>query len=309
MKIAIIISLVALGLSCARADSWTDGESVLSMARSLCGGISNEISDVSGVAKINTAVTGVGTVAGGGALYAGLEKSSIDAEIEELEKILCENGGCDAASVEKMSPGEFMEKVGEPLAEIARLTAMKEQSRNLGNWRTGLLVGASATHIASAIMSGINKDQSELAQHISACNAAIEQLKNTKRQMVSEDVAAMNSSVYAKINSVINSCEAIDLADVEKIEKREKVVMGASIAGGAAAVTGAITSASANSPKTRADDSDAGKRKEKNLNTASNVLAGVSTVGSGVATGFNVSLITLTKKMIERAEKCERAFE
>ncbi|MBO7559878.1 MAG: hypothetical protein J6T27_01840 [Alphaproteobacteria bacterium] len=309
MKIALIASFIALIVSAARANSWSDGESVLSMARSLCGGISSEISNVSGGAKINTAVTGVGTIAGGGALYAGIKKSSVDAEIERLEKRLCANGGCDAATVEKMSPGEFMENVAEPLAEIARLTAMKERSKKLGNWRTGLLVGASATHVASAIMSGINKNQSELAQHISACNAAIEQLKNTKRQMLLNDAGAMNTPVYAKINSVINSCNAIDLADVAKIEKREKVVMGASIAGGAAAVTGAITSASANSPKTRADDSDAGKRKEKNLNTASNVLAGVSTAGSGVATGFNISLITLTKKMMERAEKCERAFE
>ncbi len=309
MRIVLVASFVALIVSVAQADSWADGESVLSMARSLCGGISNEISNVSGVAKINTAVTGVGTIAGGGALYAGIKKSSVDAEIERLEQILCANGGCDAASVERMSPGEFMENVAEPLAEIAHLIQMKEQSKKLGNWRTGLLVGASATHVASAIMSGINKNQSELAQHISACNAAIEQLKNTKRQMLSNDAGAMNSSVYSKINSVINSCDAIDLADVAKIEKREKVVMGASIAGGAAAVTGAITSASANSPKVRADNSDAGKRREKSLNTASNVLAGVSMAGSGVSTGFNISLITLTKKMMERAEKCERAFE
>ena len=296
-------------VSVAQADSWADGDSVLSMARSLCGGISNEISNVSGVAKVNTAVTGVGTIVGGGALYAGIKKSSVDSEIERLEQILCANGGCDAASVERMSPGEFMENVAEPLAEIAHLIQMKEQSKKLGNWRTGLLVGASATHVASAIMSGINKNQSELAQHISACNAAIEQLKNTKRQMLSNDAGAMNSSVYSKINSVINSCDAIDLADVAKIEKREKVVMGTSIASGAAAVTGAITSASANSPKVRADNSDAGKRREKSLNTASNVLAGVSMAGSGVSTGFNISLITLTKKMMERAEKCERAFE
>ncbi|MBO5696395.1 MAG: hypothetical protein J6S06_02695, partial [Alphaproteobacteria bacterium] len=93
------------------------------------------------------------------------------------------------------------------------------------------------------------------------------------------------------------------VADVDKIENREKWVLGSSVVGGTAAVVGVATSATAIADAVRDD-----KQKAKNLNTTANVMAGVSTVGSGVAAGFNVSIVTLTKKMIGQAERCEQVF-
>ena len=43
----------------------------------------------------------------------------------------------------------------------------------------------------------------------------------------------------------------------------------------------------------------------KGLNVAANVMAGANVATGAVETGLNISLITLTKKLIEQASRCE----
>ena len=62
----------------ANASELTDA---INSVRSACGGISNEIGDMKTMAGINTAVTGVGTVAGGVALGTGIAKANVDNKI------------------------------------------------------------------------------------------------------------------------------------------------------------------------------------------------------------------------------------
>ena len=278
------------------------------IARGVCGGIADQISSVSGISRVNTVVSAAGAALGGGALDAGIKKNSVDSEINRIEQQICNAGGCDADRVAAMTDSEFFDAVMMPMGEIARLQQLRDQSRNLGNWRTGLLAGAGATHIASAIISGINVNQSDLAQHITACNRAIMELKSVRDEMSAAGVNPYEHPIRMSIDNAINNCVAIDVTDVEKIEKREKWVLGASVVGGTAAIVGTVTSAASNSDAVRNDDTNAGKRKEQNLNTTSNVLAGVSTVGSGVSVGFNISLVTLTNRMMRMAQNCEDAF-
>ena len=292
-----------------RADIVNDAEWAVKMATNVCGGIADEIADVAGFARANTAVTAVGTVAGGAGVAVGLGKAQIDAEIAELEKQICKAGGCSADSVEKMSANVFWESVMVPMGEIVRLREMQEKSRKMGNWRTGLMAGASATHAASAIISGINLNQSDLVQHVVACNNAIENMRNLYQQMKNQGISPIEFPIRKRMDAIISACDAINVADVEKVEKREKWVLGASVVGGASAIAGTATSASANAEIIRNATDDLIQQKEKKLNTASNVLAGVSTVGSGVATGVNIALVSLTNKMIRRAQQCEDALQ
>ena len=67
---------------------------------------------------------------------------------------------------------------------------------------------------------------------------------------------------------------------------------------------GTILSATANSDRTRNDNTDDGKQREKNLNTASNVLAGATTAASATATVFNATQINAIRRVSEIAEKC-----
>lgn len=284
--------------------------------RQFCDGISDRISSVSGVSKVNTAVTATGTVTAGGALVAGIMKSQTDKKIEELQRKICERGGCDPDKVAAMSDEEFLHSVAQPFIrqmeldrELQRLQAEKDaataKSKKLGNWRTGLLVGTTATNVASAIIAGLNRNQSDLIQQITACNTAVDKLRVARTAAINSGVDPIENPMINEFNTTIESCGALNVADIDKIEKRMTVVMGTSIGGAVIGAVGAGTSIAANKDSVRNDDTDAGKQKEKNLNTAANVSAGLATATGAVGTGFNISLITLTKKILKSAEQCE----
>lgn len=294
-------------------DLVTKAEQVFDAARIVCSGISDEISKVSNVSKINTAVTGVGTVAAGGALVAGIKKSQEEEEIDKLVAEICAAGGCTVEGVESMSNEDFFNNVIQPMAEIAELQERLERSKKLGNWRTGLMAGTIGTNVASAIISGVNRNQSELIQHIQACNTAVQSAGDMSKQLKAESVNPMENPIVKKLNNMNTWCSSINIADIEKIEKRMTGVMGTSIAGAVIGVAGTATSASANSDKymdekNRMKLSEQEKNKKNNLNTAANVMAGANVVTGAVETGLNISLITLTKKLIKQAEQCEEVF-
>ena len=284
--------------------------------RHFCGGISDRISSVSGVSKINTAVTAVGTVAAGGALAFGIAKARTDEYIEELQKQICERGGCDPDKIDQMSDDEFFGNVIHPLTEaieadmeLKRLqdeqAAEMEKSKRQGKWRTGLMVGSFGTNVASAIIAGLNRNQSDLIQQITACNAAVNKLSAARNAAIRSGIDPIENPILGEFNDTIQTCGTLDIADVEKIEKRMTVVMGTSIGGAVISAIGTGTSIAANTDSVRNDDTAAGKQQEKNLNTAANVSAGLATATGAVGTGFNISLISLTRKLLKSAEQCE----
>ena len=284
----------------------------LDTARIVCGGISDKISKITGQTVANAVVTGVGTVAGGGATAAGIMKSVEDKKIDELMHKLCDmTGGCNAAAVAGMADEDFAGLI-QPLAEISdieiEIAVRTRRSISLGNWRTGLMVGGAASGIASAILAGINSNQSDLVQHVSACNMALDGLRATYSEMLGVGINPMENDVMKRIRNATDTCRPINESDVDKIEKRMKTVMGTGIGTAAINIAGAVTSGKANSNSVRTDDSASGMQREKNLNTAANVMAGVGTVTSLVGTGMNISLINLTKQLMTQAKQCEEAL-
>ncbi len=291
------------------ADVLSEAKDLYDSTYMVCAGIADELSKVSGVAKGGVAIGAAGTVASGGALTVGIIKANLDKKIEGLVEKMCALGGCDADGLKNMSDTDFYNNVMVSMADISdAIMRATEQSKNLGNWRTALMAGTIVTNAASAILAGVNRDQTELIQHIQACNSAIDALVPYKNRLIASGVSPLQEPVIKKIDAVSTWCRPINVADVEKIEKRMGAVMGIGIAGTVVGVAGTTTSALANSEKIRSDDSVAGKAKEKKLNTASNVLAGVNVVTGVAETGLNISLITLSKKLIQQAEQCEGVF-
>lgn len=314
MKRMFIILFLLIGISPVIADETDDlianAEQIFEATRITCSGISDEIAKVSNISKANTAVTAVGTVAAGGALVAGIKKSQEEEEIDALIAEMCAAGGCTAEGVKAMSNEEFFNVVLEPMARIAELQEKIDKSKKLGNWRTGLMAGTIGTNLASAIMSGLNINQSDLMQHVSACNEMIKSIPEMENELRKAGVNPNEHVVAKKLSSVRTWCNQIDVKDIEKIEKRMKGVMGTSVAGAAIGVVGVGTSAAANSDKymdvsNKVRLSDAEKQKEKALNTTANVMAGANIATGAVETGLNISLITLTKKLMESAGRCE----
>jgi hypothetical protein len=289
-------------------------EELYQAARITCLGISDEISKVSNISKANTAVSAVGTAASTGALAVGIKKSQEEEEIEKLIDQICKSGGCTAKGVEAMSDEQFFNQVLQPMAELYQLQKKIEKSKTLGNWRTGLMAGTIGTNLASAIMSGININQSELIQHITACNEAIEGLEEIETELKKAGVSPIQVPVAKNINNARTWCNKINTKDIEKIENRMKGVLGTSVVGGAIGVVGTATSAAANSDKYMAVENkvrltESEKKTEHALNTTANVMAGANIATGAVELGLNISLISLTKKLMQQAERCENVLQ
>ena len=272
-----------------------------------CVGIDDELSDLKKMAGINTAVTGVGTGLGAGATVVGIIKANKDKQIANLEeklarlKQITENKSITAPNrAELLSETDryFQDNKDETKTIEDDITVLTKQSKKLGNWRTGLMAGNTATNVAGAIIAGNNKVDDALQTQIDNCKAAVKDLQNSTMQ------ARSNGEDITEANTIINACKEYDYVDISPINKRAKGAMVSSIVGATTGMAGTVTSAVANTDKTRNDNTDAGKQKEKNLNTASNVLAGASTVASGVATVFNATQISAIKKVAAVAEKC-----
>ncbi|MBO7066751.1 MAG: hypothetical protein J6W40_03965 [Alphaproteobacteria bacterium] len=283
-------------------------DSALRATYTACVGIDDDLSDLKKMAGINTAVTGVGTAVGAGATVVGIVKANKDAKAEELEQLIkelhdMEDGKEPPTETQKQA---FLKEVEESydtaIKDIttaqAELEKLNKQSKSLGNWRTGLMAGGTATNIAGAIIAGNNKVDADLQTQIDSCRTAVHELRSSIMQ------ARMNGEDVSEAEEIASACGEYDYVDVSPINKRGKGAMVSSIVGATTGVAGTVTSAMANTDATRNDNTDAGKQKEKNLNTASNILAGATTAASATATVFNATQISAIKKVATVAEKC-----
>lgn len=282
-----------------------------------CVGINTELLALKKMAGINTAVTGAGTVAGGVALGTGIAKSAIDFERAGLEKELQDEikklqeldakqtkidkiptGGAnnsdkqmaDNTNVAANNTGENQKK--------AKLEELERKSKNLGNIRTGTLATAAVADVAGTIIAANNRTSDDLQAQIDTCIQSVEKLS---KESIQARLDGADQEKISVANKVIQECGAWDTVDLSKINKRATGAAVSSGIGATMAIAGTIASASAN---TKTD-----KNKEKNLNITANVMAGGTTVASGVATIFNATQINAIKHAVAVAEKCEEAFK
>lgn len=291
----------------ARADE-ADLVVALQNTYSACVGIDENLADLKKKAGINTAVTAVGTAAGVGATAIGIVKAQKDELREKLDKQL--------RDLRNMSNQEFLQF----LADVSKYKQYQEmlnkeeqankKSKQLGKWRTGLMVGNTATNVAGAIIAGNNKVNDDLQTQINNCKSAVKNLQNAIMQ------AKIDGDDITEANQIVSVCKEYDYVDISPINKRAKGAMVSSIIGATTGITGTITSAVANSKDVRKEEeskqgkkTDADWSKEKNLNTTANVLAGTSTVASATATIFNATQISAIKKLATVAEKCTEVLK
>lgn len=267
-------------------------EYVVNDLRQNCTGINAELQEIKTYETANTVVTGAGTVAAGGALYAGIKKNDLDKKAEELAKKM--------EDIENMSDSEFVSF----LKEMAGYQELKEQyddyeaqSKKLGNVRTGLMVGNTATAVAGTIISAKNKkDSDSIKDMIQECLDTIKK----HEQRIGQSMIDCSREKYEKLKKAASECRSLSTENMEKVSKHNKVstiVSGVNIGTGTA---GVITSALAN--KNQYD------QKTKNLNTAANVLSGTSMVASGVSTVFNATTLKSINNNLRASEACENAI-
>lgn len=274
--------------------------------RDNCLGISSRLDHLKTIAGVSTGVNAVGTAVGAGALAAGIVKAQKDKEIEDLlEQIVKKTKAGQTvpdseldgliADLENNWDGYIKDE-----ALSGKVDKLTEESKTLGNVRTGLLATNTATQVAGAVLSSQTKTSGDLKEQINKCVAAADDLKESMLQ------ARLEGKDTTQAKRIVDACSEYKYADLSKINN---LATGATVTSSIGAVSGGIgtiTSAVANTDSTRNDNSADGKSKEKNLNTASNVLSGVSTATSAVSTVLNGVQIATIKKVVSTADNCEK---
>ena len=263
---------------------------------SACIGIDDSLTDLKKMAGINTAITGVGTATATGATIVGIVKSSVDKELREILSKVDETGNV-AKNPSADDALAVYDKTGGVSSDRQR--TLSDKSKSLGNWRTGLLGTSTVTNIAGAVIAGNNKVDGDLQSHIDECIKSVDSLKTVSAQ------ARLDGLDVTEANKIANACGEWKYADLSVINNRGRGAMISSIVGATTGTIGTITSVAANSGSVRGGD----EQKEKNLNTASNILAGGTAMASGVATVFNATQISVIKKIAKIAENCEKVLK
>lgn len=310
MRISVMV-LLSLWAGVAHANP--DLSAAIENVRTACGNISAELTDMKKMAGITSVVTGVGTVAGGVALGTGLAKTNVDKEIADLEQQLAKLDATRNLEPITISATNLQNELNQYQTSIQTLSKSElqkqkseaeQKSKNLGNIRTGTLATATATNIAGAIMSGTNRVKGDLKSQIDECLASVKTLSNVRMQARISNTAT--ESDLARAENIIRACDAWTTVDVSSIDNRSTGATVSSGIGAGLGLAGTITSASANSDDVRKGD-DA--QREKNLNTAANVLAGGTTAAGLSATIFNATQISAIKRAATVADECEGALK
>ena len=201
----------------------------------------------------------------------------------------------------------------------------------LGNVRTGLMAGATLTSaISTGTSIGSTLTATKLAEKMSSCNSDLKALKIAKATAEAEEVPDTNPAVQ-KATKILSACTGYDENNIKSLKNLTIANSIVSGIGTVAAGAGTVTSAMANSQKIRegsakdssiliystdksktndeeGDKKQGGMSKEKKLNLASNILAGVTLGTSATSTTLSAVQISKAKKDSEMAEKCESAL-
>ena len=303
-----IISAVLLGMLVFPTYATVyDLDVAINNVRENCVGISGKMNHLKTMAGISTGVSAVGTVAGVGALASGIVKSQTDAEIEDLLNKLAEKfkKAQNVSDKELDEIVEDLEKNWEEYSkdyekETKKIDELTEKSKTLGNVRTGLLAGNTATSVAGAVVSSQSKVKGSLKEQIDACVAATEDLRESMMQ------ARLEGQDTTQAKRIVDACSEYKFSDISKINKMATGSTVTSSVGAVVGGVGMITSIAANTDATRNDNSKEGKEKEAGLNTASNVLSGITTAASATSTVLSGVQIATIKKVVSVADNCEK---
>ena len=187
-----------------------------------------------------------------------------------------------------------------------RVEELLKKSKTLGNIRTGTMAASAAANIATAALAGTNTVKEDLETRVNNCVARVNELSRVKMQ-ASLDGSATSEQI-AKADAIYNACGKWSVVDLTPINNRAK---GAAISGGVGAglgIAGTAMSVIANTDKVREDNSAEGQQKEKNMNTAANVLAGGTAVAGLASTIFSATQIKAIKTAATVADECEGAL-
>ena len=195
-----------------------------------------------------------------------------------------------------------------------KINENQNKSDTYGNIRTGLFAANTATNVAGAIVSSKTNISTTLQEKIKACTESVNTLRNTMMQYRVESSENINTGLLSKSEQIVSKCGEYQYIDTESLNK---LARGATISGTVGAVTGAAATISSISGTTNklsnVDLTNANSIQEinkiENMNTASNVLGGVTAATSLTGTILNATQIKKIKDIVPISNECEGALK
>ena len=303
MRRGLFLSLLICFCTSASFADALDLNTALQNTYKACVDIDDNLHDLKVLAGVNTAVTAVGTGLGVGATVTGFVKASKDNQAQEVAKKINYN----ERPVNVFPTNEEMDAFEAAFnsEEMRRLyDELREDSKKLGDWRTGLLAGNTVTNVAGAVIASrtINKD--DIQGQVDACVSATKDLNNAII------AAKMNGEDINEAKQIYDACREYEFVDLKPINKRGTGAMISSAIGAGLGGAGTVVSGVANSEAIRQDNKDISEKtdsdwkKEKDLNTAANALSVGATAASATAVVFNATQIAAVKKVAKVSESC-----
>ena len=309
----------------------------MDVVKETCSGIKGEYDTIFNLNVATSVLSAVGTLASGTALATGIMKANKDKQIEENENTLymlksktegltqeeIRNKATELVEILNTERRDIIEGFKKEFSE-KDIDSLEEQldkdikkSKQLGHARTGLMAGATAT---SAISMGTSIGSvvglKNLTEKMQKCNSALKELKIVKGQIQaeideiddSEEKAKLEKEKLNKAKNVLDTCKEFDNKVLTAMYNKSIASASISGVGSAVGLVGTITSAIANTDKTRNDNSDKGKKKEKALNLTANISAGIVAGTSATSTILSGITASQVKKESEKAGKCEETL-
>jgi len=287
-------------------------KTAISSADGECQNILSDLNEILSLAGITMVASAIGTVTGAAALVAGIAKAMTDKEIENIENKL--KGYADLSEEELTSLVEswsFEEKIAEVKSNLEYLRILEQKTSRstvLGHVRTAGLIATTATSVTSAITSGAGASRlGQTAGKMKKCNAEVSKIKAIDAEMEQGGISS-DDPVRVGISFIAKNCPGFDPSVIETIQKQLSATSIVSAVGAGVAAVGTTTSIIANSKSIRETEGDDARKKEKALNLASNIAAGVSTATSAFSAIFSDITGKSVTTQAQIAAKCEAAF-
>ena len=187
----------------------------------------------------------------------------------------------------------------------------QKKSTAAGNARTALFAVDTATNVAGAVVSSKTVADEDLVEQIKKCKESIELLKTARMRAQIEDVDKSDARAMEISQNILNKCGEYQYLDMTKLNSLAKGAMITNSVGAVSGTVATITSALGNSKKVSEMDVINSDEYEKNkkMNTASNVLGGVTTAASLTGTALNASQIVEAKKIVNVSQECEETLK
>ena len=276
-------------------------------ASSACSGIKSNIDRIFGLTTATTVASGLGTVAAGVALTTGIMKSNLDKKIDRA------NAGDLTDEKNFQAYLDRLQRVtleGGTASDIDNADAKK--SKTLGNIRS---IGMATATVTSGVSLGTSiastLSAGKLADKMEDCDRKVADVRYAKANAEALLESSSDSNLENLVNKAQNISSKCSGFDKQNINTLKNMMTASAVVSGIGTATGAagtVTSIMANKDSVRNDDSEAGKRKEKKLNLASNILAGVTAGASASTTVISGIALTKAKKDSGVAGDCEGAF-